>query len=149
MKFSPEYRNSVSQAECENMTYSQEFIENSFDSDGENNLGEVSKDYISFNSSIASVNTKQNSQTTNAMIINKLREILPYFTSKDEKSALYNMIDTAGNNAYCQKLKILSKKRSFYETVPEHVTEYESLHLPLDTSKHSKRIFYYRVKHKR
>ena len=52
----------------EKMSYSQEFCENSFDSDGENNLN-------SYNMTISSFNTKQNLIATDAMIVNKLREI--------------------------------------------------------------------------
>ena len=35
---------------------------------------------------IASVNTKQNKETTDAMIVDKLGEILNYFPSKEDKS---------------------------------------------------------------
>ena len=34
---------------------------------------------------ISSINTKQNLVATDAMIVNKLREILPYFTTKEDK----------------------------------------------------------------
>lgn len=105
-----EYRNSVRQAQCENMTYSQVCCKNSFDSDKENNFDKGTNNSMSFNMNIASVNTKHNSQRTNAMIVSKLRGILPYFISKDEKSDIYNIILQEGNNVYCRNIKELYKK---------------------------------------
>ena len=118
------------------MSYSQEFCENSFDSDGENNLN-------SYNMTISSINTKQNLVASDAMIVNKLREILPYFTTKEDKVKLYNILVESGNQMFSDKLPMVSNKLKI------NVNEYESLHLPLDKSKKSKQISYFSAKRKK
>ena len=102
-EYPPEYLNKVPQDVLEKMSYSQEFCENSFDSDGENNLN-------SYNMTISSINTKQNLVATDAMIVNKLREILPYFTTKEDKVKLYNILVQSGNHMFSEKLPMVSTK---------------------------------------
>ena len=112
------------------MLYSQEFCKNSFDSDGENNVN-------SYKLNISSINTKQNLIATDAMIVNKLREILPYFTTSEEKLKLYNVLVDSGNSMFSQKLPLVCNK------LEKDENEHESLHLLLDKLKKSKQISYF------
>ena len=133
-EYPADYRKDVSQEELETMTYSQECCDNSFDSDGE-----IKTDTrLSYNMTIASVNTKQNKETTNAMIVNKLREILNYFPSKENKSHLYKMLCLAGDDAYRIRMEEINTKSNMKKCT----SEYESIHLPLDVSKKSTQISY-------
>ena len=97
-EYPPEYQKRVSQDVVEKMSYSQEFCDNSFDSDGENNVN-------SYKVTISSINTKQNLIASDAMIVNKLREILPYFTSKEDKLKLYNILVESGNQMFSEKFQ--------------------------------------------
>ena len=74
------------------------------------------------------------------MIVNKLREIMPYFTTSEEKLRLYNILVDSGNSMFSQKLPLVCNK------LEKDENEYESLHLPLDKSKKSKQISYFRGK---
>ena len=135
-EYPPEYLKKVPQEVIKKMSYSQEFCENSFDSNGENNVN-------SYNMIIYSINTRQNLIATDAMIVNKLCEILSYFTTKEDKLKLYNILVQSGNHMFSEKLPMVSNK------LKKNENEYESLHLPLVKSKQSKQLSFFSAKRKK
>ena len=84
---------------------------------------------------VSSINIRKNVISTDAINVNKLREIFPSFTAKEDKLKLYKILIESGNDIFCAKVP------SFCNKLKKKESEYESLHLPLDKSKNSKQIF--------
>ena len=91
---------------------------------------------------IFSINTRQHLSASDATIVNKLCEILPYFTTKDDKLKLYNILVEYGTQIFSKKVSVVCNK------LTKKDNEYISLHLPLDKSKTSNQISYFRAKRK-